>query len=390
MSNRNKIIKKIGVAVLSATLLLSGISVPVKTADAGNSTLYNQLNINKNMQTINSSSRYGQGIKYIVIHYTGAVGSAYNNTQYFKNGYRGSSAHYFVGYSGEIWQSTADGLAAWSVGGKKYPGTAGGLFYLKATNYNTLNIEMCVRTKGSTGDTSRDWYFEDETIKSTVNLTRALMQKYDVPASRVIRHYDVVGKYCPNPFVLNDDPVSWNDFKGMLQSGNTGGADGNAGNSSGGGNEGQIKPPTNTGNKNVNVYYAVETRDYGRLPEVRNREDYAGWGNSPIENVKIRVDQGSVKYRVHIKGGGWLPYVTGCSWSDYNNGYAGNGRAIDALEVYYYTPGNIRPYKKAVYRVAPTGGGYYPYQHDNERGGGQDGYAGLFGRSIQKLQICIE
>ena len=34
--------------------------------------------------------------KYIVIHYVGAVSSAYANAKYFKKTYRGASAHYFV------------------------------------------------------------------------------------------------------------------------------------------------------------------------------------------------------------------------------------------------------------------------------------------------------
>jgi hypothetical protein len=40
------------------------------------------------------------------------------------------------------------------------------------------------------------------------------MQKYNIPASRVIRHYDVWGKVCPAPFVNN--PEQWEDFKKRL------------------------------------------------------------------------------------------------------------------------------------------------------------------------------
>lgn len=338
----------------------------------------NGLTINENIQTINSESRHGKNPRYIVVHYTGSTGTAYNNTVYFKTAYRGSSAHYFVGYEGEVWQSTADNRAAWSVGGKKYPGTAGGKYYGKVTNYNSINVEMCVKTKGSTSDTSKDWYFQNATINSTVKLVQGLMKKYNIPIQNVIRHYDVVGKYCPNPFVLNDDTVKWDDFKRMV-----------AGDQALPPNAGSSEGEYTETSENVNVYYAVETKKYGKLPEVKNNEDYAGWGNDPITNVKIRVDKGSVKYRVHT-GGRWLPYVTGANWNDYQNGYAGNGKEIDAIEVYYYTPNSIRPYKKAVYRVAPVNRGYYPYQYDNETDKGQDGYAGAFGNSIQKLQITIQ
>ena len=104
-----------------------------------------------------------------------------------------------------------------------------------------------------------------------------------------------------------------------------------------------------------------------------------------VTDVAIKVDKGSIKYRVHIKGGSWLPYVTGYNINEGNNGYAGDGKPIDAIEVYYYTPDEIRPYKKAKYKVND-----YPYQYDNETGNGQDGYAGAFGVNVTKFQIVIE
>jgi len=135
---------------------------------------------------------------------------------------------------------------------------------------------------------------------------------------------------------------------------------------------------------NVNVYYRVRTVKHGWLPEVRNLEDYAGWENSPITDIAIRVDRGSIRYRVHVKGSNWLPYVTGYDINDLSNGYAGNGKVIDAVEVYYETPDDIRPYKRAKYKVNE-----YPWQYDNEKDTRQDGYAGAFGVNVTKLQIEI-
>lgn len=143
---------------------------------------------------------------------------------------------------------------------------------------------------------------------------------------------------------------------------------------------------TETINNDVNVFYRVKTKNHGWLPEVKNLTDYAGYQNSPITGLAIRVDKGSIKYRVHLKGKGWLSYVTGCDINDIINGYAGNGKdIIDAIEVYYYTPDNIRPYKKAKYKVND-----YPWQYDNEKTNGQDGYGGKFGVSATKFQIVIE
>lgn len=50
----------------------------------------------------------------------------------------------------------------------------------------------------------------------------------------------------------------------------------------------------------------------------------------------IKTDTGrTVKYRVHIMGGQWLPYVTGYNQSDASNGYAGSfGKTIDAIQIY--------------------------------------------------------
>lgn len=142
-------------------------------------------------------------------------------------------------------------------------------------------------------------------------------------------------------------------------------------------------------NKDFDVYYRVRTQKHGWLPEVKNLEDFAGYEDSPITDIAIKVSDGSVKYRVHVIGAGWLPYVTGYNINDHVNGYAGNGKPIDAIEVYFYTPDRC-VIKRAKYRVAPCSGGYYPYQYDNETGNGQDGYAGTFGVIIGKFQLYIE
>lgn len=136
--------------------------------------------------------------------------------------------------------------------------------------------------------------------------------------------------------------------------------------------------------------YAVKLEDGRILPFVRNLTDFAGIQGKKITDVAIKVDKGSVKYRVHVIGRGWLPYVTGCNWKDHNNGYAGVGQPIDAIEVYYNTPADYAAkygYQKAQYRVSPVNGTYWDWQYDNENGNGQDGYAGAFGQAIDRFQL---
>lgn len=137
--------------------------------------------------------------------------------------------------------------------------------------------------------------------------------------------------------------------------------------------------------------YAVKLTDGTILPFVQNLADFAGLVGRTIAGIAIKVNKGSVKYRVHVKGKGWLPYVTGCDWNDIVNGWAGyNGAVIDAVEVYYYTPDDIvrkYGYQKAQYRVSPLNGNYWPWQYDNETGGGQDGFAGVIGKAIDRFQL---
>ena len=144
------------------------------------------------------------------------------------------------------------------------------------------------------------------------------------------------------------------------------------------------------GGPTINFKYRVRTKEDGWLPEVVNLADYAGIPGHAITDIAIGVDRGSLWYQVHVKGGGWLPTVSGYNINDYNNGYAGNGQVIDAVRVYYNTPADYAAqygYQKAQYRVSPLNGNYWPWQYDNETGAGQDGYAGAFGQAMDRFQL---
>lgn len=145
-------------------------------------------------------------IRYIVVHYAGATGSAKNQCKYFME-YRGASSHYFVDHNGDIYQSIEDWNVAWHCGAKVYK-------HPECRNANSIGIELCCRTKGGTSADSNDWYFEDATVESAANLVRYMMDKYHIPADRVVRHYDVTGKICPNPFIK--DINQWIRFRNMF------------------------------------------------------------------------------------------------------------------------------------------------------------------------------
>lgn len=171
-----------------------------------------EINTSRPASSGNYTARNNRTISYIVIHYVGGVSDAEANCIYFSQSGRNASAHYFVGYNGDIWQSVSDNNVAWHCGANKYVHPA-------CRNDNSIGIEMCVKKQNtsSVNGSDKDWYFEDATIKATVALTQELMTKYSIPIENVIRHHDVTGKLCPAPYV--HDPVAWESFLNMVETG---------------------------------------------------------------------------------------------------------------------------------------------------------------------------
>lgn len=168
------------------------------------------MKINTKISRYNNSSRNGAGTKYIVVHWVGAVSTAKNNADYFNGGDRQASAHFFVD-DNEIWQSVSIGRASWHCGGGRQS-NKGGTYLGKCTNSNSIGIEMCCKKKDG------KLYITDKTIANTGELVRYLMKKYNIPQSRVIRHFDVNGKFCPGPYCTDS---TWKALKAKLVNGST-------------------------------------------------------------------------------------------------------------------------------------------------------------------------
>lgn len=149
-------------------------------------------------------------IKYIVVHYTGNDGDHdTGNANYYAEPNRGASAHYFVD-DDSITRSVQDHWIAWAVGGEKWKDcaqTGGGSLYGVATNTNSISVEMCDTQKNGTYDVT------EKTMSNTIELIKMLMDKYNIPIERVIRHFDVTGKHCPAYFM---DESAWAAFKARL------------------------------------------------------------------------------------------------------------------------------------------------------------------------------
>lgn len=145
----------------------------------------------------------GRTIRYIVVHYTGNKGDAAQaNCNYFAGANRQASAHYFVD-DDSIWQSVDDKNRAWhcghDVGGRYYHDTC--------RNANNIGVEICMLDK--------DGNVRPKAIAKASELVRWLMQRYNIPLSNVLRHYDVTHKSCPAPMVAS--MAMWAAFKKELE-----------------------------------------------------------------------------------------------------------------------------------------------------------------------------
>lgn len=140
---------------------------------------------------------------------------------------------------------------------------------------------------------------------------------------------------------------------------------------------------TSTGSKatsDIDTFYQVHTVGGSWLPEVKNLTDYAGVKGCAIDGIRVRVSNGHVRYRVKCVGDrNYLPWVR--DLEDYAGLY---GKPIDSVQIHFYgLDGYI-----VEYRVSPVSSDYLPfvrgYNVIND-----DGYAGIKGLSIDRLQAII-
>ena len=164
------------------------------------------------------ASRGGNSIQFIVIHYLGVPNA--DNPYLYGGGYGG---HYNIKRNGEIYLAANPKTAVvWHCGGG-LQGSGGHTFHKICTNYNSIGIECGVAANTTQKDLSGDsglWYFTRETQESLIYLVSKLMDEYNISFDHVIRHYDVTGKICPNPYVKNNNyktSWTWDQFKANLK-----------------------------------------------------------------------------------------------------------------------------------------------------------------------------
>lgn len=144
----------------------------------------------ENFLPLNEYSRPGETlpeVRDIFVHYTANPGtSAAQNRSYFeqqKDMHEASvSAHFIIGYDGEIIQCVPLDEIAYAV---------------QTRNYDSVSIECCYKAS--------DGSFTQETYDSLISLLAWLTDAYDLDTSHILRHYDCGGKKCPLYYTEHED-----------------------------------------------------------------------------------------------------------------------------------------------------------------------------------------
>lgn len=147
--------------------------------------------------TPNEYSRPGDvlnEVNSVFVHYTANLGtSAAQNRSYFEQQKdtheRSVSAHFIIGYEGEIIQCVPLDEIAYAV---------------QTRNKDSVSIECCY--------VAEDGSFTQETYDSLIKLLQWLVAVYDLEVDEdVLRHYDCGGKKCPIYYTENED--AWERLK---------------------------------------------------------------------------------------------------------------------------------------------------------------------------------
>lgn len=320
-----------------------------------------QPDVYKLLSTHYTAGRSGAKINKIVVHYNAGdltVEGCYSVWQT-----RPASAHYQVESGGRIGQLVNDWDTAWHAGDWN-------------ANITSIGIEHANKAGG---------YITDACLDAGAHLVAALCKYYGLGRpewlKNVFPHKYFQATACPGQIygAQKDAYIQraqeWYDAM-------TG-----------------TKPapsptPTPTPSNKINVVYQCYDRTHGWLNEVDtyldgSTEDYAGWIGYPITGLRAKTpgdaaEVGNLQYRLHANGGGWFNWREDYTTDSTGDTFAGNlSAACDGLQM---TLKNC-PGHKIKYRVHIVGGGWLPWV--TEYGDGDNGYAGIWGNSIDAVQMKV-
>lgn len=224
-------------------------------------------------------------------------------------------------------------------------------------NAHGIHIEICYSLSGGTRF--------DKAEKNAAEYIAQLLKERKWDISHVKKHQDFDGKYCPHRTL----DKGWQRFLNMVKSYMTASTP----------TKPTPKPstpkPTCTGDLTYSAYAGGHW-----LPRVKNCEDYAGNLGQVMEGLKINAKNCDIYYRVHLRGGGWLPEIKNSGAGA--DGYAGiYGEQIDGVQI-------RTPVGFVDCRVHIKGGGWLGWvRFGSKYNSGANGYAGIYGSAIDAIQM---
>lgn len=278
----------------------------------------------------------------------------------FMDANREASCNYGIGVDGRVLLCVDEGNRSWCSSSNSNDQRAVTIecasetyhpYEMNSNVYNSL-VKLCVDICKRNGKKKLLWFNEK-------NKTLNYSPKADEMIITVHRWFD--NKACPGDWLYNRLGDLAKRVTEKL-----------------GGSEVKPKKPTIT----YRVY--ADNRWYD---EVKGLGNVAGRFKQAISGLMVKVSEGSIRYRVHLRDGDWLDWVDGYNKADSNNGYAGIlGKVIDTIQIEFSGVGDY----KATYKVCGQGNNYwYDWQHNTEEDTRQDGYAGSFGKAIDRVQITL-
>lgn len=277
----------------------------------------------------------------IVVHNTANDASARNEIAYMTNNNYETSFHYAVDDK-EIVQGIEENRNAWHASDGHGKG-----------NMEGISIEICYSKSGG------DRFIKAE--QNAVDLIVDILKRYNWGIDKVTKHQDYTNKYCPHRTL----DMGWNRFIKMIE------------------NKLYDTKPTKVNviyqshDKVVHKYWS-EITNYNNV----NSNGYAGCLGHAMDGLKVRLSNGAkVYYQAHIKGGTWLPVVS--KWDNTDEGYAGiYNKDIDGI--------SMRAEGCTLkYRVHILNGGWLEWISKMDINDSVNGMAGIYGRTIDAIQIQV-
>lgn len=322
-----------------------------------NSALVNHTRISPNR---NSPRKHA--IDTITIHCVVGQVSVETLGNIFANPNRGASSNYGIGYDGRVGMYVEERDRSWCSSSPD-------------NDHRAVTIEVA-------SDMSEPYAVTEKAYAALINLVADICKRngikklvwstdkntrvYHLNGANMTVHRDFDNKSCPGTYLYNHHADIAAKVNAKLGSAST-----------------PAKPtpkpsapkPTCTGDL---TYSAYAERHW--LPQVKNCEDYAGNFGQAMEGLKINAKNCDIYYRVHLRGGGWLPEIKNSGAGA--DGYAGvYGEQIDGVQI-------RTPVGFVDCRVHIKGGGWLGWvRFGSKYNSGANGYAGIYGSTIDAIQM---